>query len=188
MFKSKNQFKTFYFCLITFIGLLFICNNNQVMAMNNNISENNSVVDNHIDEYNNFRNLLLTQGRISQQLINALFNHSSETEINFLLNQIQQVHQQITTYQQRQLNNQERMLRNFDNNMTRIQLERQYFLLTQEMITTINNTPLYASEEQINTLRNIQTRIDQNQNQINIIIQQTRNNHNQLNNQNNPRR
>ncbi|MFW8664889.1 hypothetical protein ACOES3_03510, partial [Candidatus Phytoplasma citri] len=81
-----------------------------------------------------FRNLLLTQRRISQQLINALFNHSSETEINFYLNQLQQVHQQIITYQQRQLNHQEQMLRNFNNYMTRIQSEREYLSLTQEMI------------------------------------------------------
>ncbi|MGL9687992.1 MAG: SVM family protein [Candidatus Phytoplasma sp. TWB_XP] len=182
MFKLQNQFKIISICLLFFLGLFLIINNQQVMGMdNNNESENNSVVDNHIDEYNTFRNLLLTQGRMSQQLINALFNHSSETEINFLLNQIQQVHQQITTYQQRQLNNQERMLRNLDNNMSRVQLEREYLLLTQEMISAINNTPLYASEEQINNLRNIQTRIDQNQRQINIIIQQTQNNQNQPN-------
>ncbi|WP_017193210.1 SVM family protein, partial [Italian clover phyllody phytoplasma] len=81
------------FNIILFIGLglIFITNNQQAMGMDNNdgISENNSVVDNHIDEYNIFRNLLLTQGRISQQLINALFNHSSETEINFFSNQLQ---------------------------------------------------------------------------------------------------
>ncbi|WP_236628352.1 hypothetical protein [Candidatus Phytoplasma ziziphi] len=50
------------------------------------------------------------------------------------------------------------------------------------MITAINNTPLYASEEQINNLRNIQSEIDQNQRQINIIIQQTQLNPNQPNN------
>ncbi|MDC9032307.1 SVM family protein [Columbia Basin potato purple top phytoplasma] len=184
MIKLQNQFKIISIYLFIFLGLLFITNNYQVIAMNNNdgISENNSVVDNHIDEYNTFRNLLLIQGRISQQLINALFNHSSVTEINFLLNQIQQVNQQIITYQQRQLNNQERILRNFDNNMARVQLEREYLLLTQEMISAINNIPLYASEEQINTLRNIQTRIDQNQRQINIIRNQIQNNQNKPNN------
>lgn len=182
MFKIKNNLLLNIFAFIL-LGLLFIINNYQVMGMDNNdTSENNSVVDNHIDEYDIFRNLLLSQGRISQQLINALFNHSSVTEINFLLNQMQQVHQQLITYQQRQLNNQERMLRNFDNNMTRVQLEREYLLLTQEMISAINNTPLYASEEQINTLRNIQTRIDQNQRQINIIRNQIQNNQNQPNN------
>ncbi|WP_026052464.1 hypothetical protein [Italian clover phyllody phytoplasma] len=66
--------------------------------------------------------------------------------------------------------------------MTRVQLEREYLLLTQEMISAINNTPLYASEEQINTLRNIQTRIDQNQRQINIIRNQIQNNQNRPNN------
>ncbi|WP_341266502.1 SVM family protein [Candidatus Phytoplasma fraxini] len=36
MIKLKNQCKTIYLCLITFIGLLFIFNNNRVMAMNDN--------------------------------------------------------------------------------------------------------------------------------------------------------
>ncbi len=36
MFKSKKQFNIIYFCLMTFIGLFFIFNNHQVMAMNNN--------------------------------------------------------------------------------------------------------------------------------------------------------
>ncbi|MBS2126382.1 SVM family protein ['Fragaria x ananassa' phyllody phytoplasma] len=54
MFKLKNQFKTIYFCLITFIGLLFIFNNNQIMAMNNqdNISNkknNNNETPMHKD-------------------------------------------------------------------------------------------------------------------------------------------
>ncbi|MDV3166544.1 MAG: SVM family protein ['Waltheria sp.' little leaf phytoplasma] len=183
MFKIKNNL-LLLFNLFAFLGLfLLIANNQQVTGMNNNdASKNNSVVDNHIDEYNTFRNLLLNQGRISQQLIHALFNHSSETEINFLLNQIQQVHQQIITYQQRQLNNQERMLRNFNNNMTRIRLEREYLLLKQEMNSAINNTLLCVSEEKINNLRNIQTRIDQNQRQINIIRNQIKNNQNQPNN------
>ncbi|MGZ3139680.1 SVM family protein [Candidatus Phytoplasma solani] len=187
MFKLQKHLLLFNIILFIGLGLIFITNNQQAMGMDNNndgISENNSVVDNHIDEYNIFRNLLLTQGRISQQLINALFNHSSKTEINFFSNQLQQIHQQIITYQQRQLNNQERMLRNFDNNMTRVQLEREYLLLTQEMISAINNTLLYASEEQINTLRNIQTRIDQNQRQINIIRNQIQNNQNRPKNNN----
>ncbi|WP_341266361.1 SVM family protein [Candidatus Phytoplasma fraxini] len=36
MIKLKNQFKIIYLCLITFIGLLFIFNNHQIMAMQNN--------------------------------------------------------------------------------------------------------------------------------------------------------
>lgn len=35
MVKLKKQFKTIYFCLIAFIGLLFLFNNHQVMAMEN---------------------------------------------------------------------------------------------------------------------------------------------------------
>ncbi|MFW8664697.1 SVM family protein [Candidatus Phytoplasma citri] len=54
MFKLKNQFQIIIIYLFTFLGLLFITNNYYVMAMDNNdgISENNSVIDNHIDEYN----------------------------------------------------------------------------------------------------------------------------------------
>lgn len=44
MFKLKNQFKIIYFCLITFISLLFIFNN-KVMAMQNNKNKQKSDVD-----------------------------------------------------------------------------------------------------------------------------------------------
>ncbi|MFW8664639.1 SVM family protein, partial [Candidatus Phytoplasma citri] len=71
MFKIKNN--VLLLNLFVFLGLfLLITNNQQVMGMHNNYaSENNSIVNNHIDEHHSFRNLLLTQRRISQQLINA---------------------------------------------------------------------------------------------------------------------
>ncbi len=187
MNKLKNQFKTIYFCLITFIGLLFIFNNRQIMAMNNNPSSSNPNNEN-INNIEDFQNLMLLQRNSVNQIINAFFNRASELEISNLLNNHKQIHEQIVNYQQRLLNTQQQMIRNLDLNVTRIQLERESLLLENSMMTAINNTPLYASESQINILRNIQSIIDQNQNQINIIIQQIQNNQNQSNNQNNPRR
>ncbi|MDV3200327.1 MAG: hypothetical protein Q8875_01605 [Pigeon pea little leaf phytoplasma] len=138
--------------------------------MNNNYEnafENNS-------EY--IRNLLLIQKRITQQIINALLSDVEEQEINVLLTQFHQIHQQIITYQQIQLNNQELMIRNFYNNIIMIQLEREYLSLIQEIMLAIDNMPIYdASIEQINNLRNIQSRIDQNRIQINIIRNQIQN-------------
>ncbi|WP_236628350.1 SVM family protein [Candidatus Phytoplasma ziziphi] len=65
MFKIKNNLLLSNIFLFILLELLFIINNYQVMAMDNNdISENNSIVDNN-NEYNTFRNLLLNQGRIS---------------------------------------------------------------------------------------------------------------------------
>ncbi|MDV3188969.1 MAG: hypothetical protein Q8844_01125 [Pigeon pea little leaf phytoplasma] len=158
------------FCLINCLALLFLVNINQLMAMNNNYEnafENNS-------EY--IRNLLLIQKRITQQIINALLSDVEEQEINVLLTQFHQIHQQIITYQQIQLNNQELMIRNFYNNIIMIQLEREYLSLIQEIMLAIDNMPIYdASIEQINNLRNIQSRIDQNRIQINIIRNQIQN-------------
>ncbi|MDV3182574.1 MAG: SVM family protein [Candidatus Phytoplasma australasiaticum] len=181
MMQVKKYITSFIILFFINLGLLLTINNNQVIAMNNNndnVSENNSAVDNNVDEYSVFRNLLLTQSERAQQMINALFNHVAETEINILSNQLEEIHQQIINYQQKQLNDQERRLRNLNNNITRIQLEREYFALTQEMRLAIDNTPLYASEEQIDNLRNIQTRIDQNQRQINLILNQIQNDQN----------
>ncbi|WP_349401855.1 putative membrane protein, SVM family protein [Candidatus Phytoplasma solani] len=155
--KVKKQLHLFKIVLLVCLGLLFVINNNnQVMAMNNNSSQNISNVNNNIDEYNVFTNLLSIQRRRTQQIINALNNNVSETEINTLLNRFQQIHEQIITYQQNQLNNQQQTTRNFERNMTRIQLERELLLLIQEMDTALNNTPVHASLEQINVLRNIQ--------------------------------
>uniref|UniRef100_UPI0003803B9C SVM family protein n=1 Tax=Vaccinium witches'-broom phytoplasma TaxID=85642 RepID=UPI0003803B9C len=40
MIKLQKKIKIIYLCLITFIGILFILNDNQVMAMNNLNDEN----------------------------------------------------------------------------------------------------------------------------------------------------
>ncbi len=49
MVKLKHKFKTFYFCLITFIGLFFIFNNHQVMAMQNNKNKQKINLEKEID-------------------------------------------------------------------------------------------------------------------------------------------
>ncbi|MDV3167132.1 MAG: hypothetical protein Q8784_01750 [Vigna little leaf phytoplasma] len=183
MMQIKRKLYFLPLFLLSFVGVLCLLNINPVMAMNNNNNlPGNNLVVNNTDEYSIFRNLLFRQSEKTQQMINALVNNAEEAEINALLNHLQDIHQQIITYQQRQLDNQELMLRNLDNHITRIQLEREYLLLIQEIMLIINNMPLHASEDQINNLRNVQSRIDQNQRQMNIIINQIQNYSNQLNN------
>ncbi|WP_083845869.1 SVM family protein [Italian clover phyllody phytoplasma] len=48
--QFKKQFKIIYLCLITFIGLLFVVNNYQLMAMNNNESGTSNTSVNKIRE------------------------------------------------------------------------------------------------------------------------------------------
>lgn len=186
MIKLQKKIKIIYLCLITFIGILFILNDNQVMAMNNNPSSNinNEIIINNMEE---FQNLMLLQRNSVQQIINALSNHALEPEILNLLNGHNQIHGQIVNYQQRLLNIQQQMIRNFDNNMTRIQLESECLSLENSMMIAIDETPLHASESQINVLRNIQINIDQKQAQIQNIIQQIRQQQ-RNNNPNNRRR
>ncbi|MEC4559254.1 MAG: SVM family protein ['Conium maculatum' witches'-broom phytoplasma] len=55
MVKLKNQIKTIYLGLITYIGLLFIFNNHQVMAMQNNKNKQKNefdIVEEAIDQLN----------------------------------------------------------------------------------------------------------------------------------------
>ncbi|MBS2126582.1 SVM family protein ['Fragaria x ananassa' phyllody phytoplasma] len=49
MVKLKNQFKTIYLCLIAFIGLLFLFNNHQVMAMDNLVNEINEEIETNLE-------------------------------------------------------------------------------------------------------------------------------------------
>ncbi|MBS2126471.1 SVM family protein ['Fragaria x ananassa' phyllody phytoplasma] len=65
MFKSKKKkIKTIYLCLIAFIGLLFICNNHQVMAMQNSQAKKFGKTNNNlqiiyninISQNNSFKN------------------------------------------------------------------------------------------------------------------------------------
>ncbi|MGI3136037.1 MAG: SVM family protein [Candidatus Phytoplasma vitis] len=56
MFKLQNQFKIISVCLFTFLGFLFIINNNQVMAM----KKQNSYINKKSKDINNELFNLLT--------------------------------------------------------------------------------------------------------------------------------
>ncbi|MBS2126551.1 SVM family protein ['Fragaria x ananassa' phyllody phytoplasma] len=172
MVKLKNQFKIIHLCLIISIGFFF---KNQVMAMNNDELNNNNNVYNSLEEYRNYQSLLTLQQTKAQEVINAFENQISEEEKNILLSQFEEIHRQIITTQQRHLNIQQQINRNLILNIRMIELEHNHSSLVQEMETNIVNTPLFASEQQINLLRNTQIRINQNQASINEILEQIRN-------------
>ncbi|MEC4559197.1 MAG: SVM family protein ['Conium maculatum' witches'-broom phytoplasma] len=81
MFQSKNQFKTFYFCLITVIGLLFIFNNHQLMAMNNNTKKN-------VDSFDTYLNYHL--GEINDKIFSISYRKQQlfmlQTNVNSIEN------------------------------------------------------------------------------------------------------
>ncbi|KOR75222.1 hypothetical protein CPX_001814, partial [Candidatus Phytoplasma pruni] len=170
----KNQFKIISIYLFVFIGLLFI-NMNQVIAMNNNNVGTSEHVYNSLEEYRNYQNLLVSQQTKAQEVINALEHQVSETEKKLLFDQLELIHQQIIITQQRHLDIQQQITINLILNNEITELENLHSSLMQEMTTIINNMPLYVSEEQINLLRNTQIRINQNQNNINTILEQIRN-------------
>ncbi|ABC65353.1 conserved hypothetical protein [Aster yellows witches'-broom phytoplasma AYWB] len=174
MLKLKNQFKIISIYLFVFIGLLFI-NMNQVIAMNNNNVGTSEHVYNSLEEYRNYQNLLVSQQTKAQEVINALEHQVSETEKKLLFDQLELIHQQIIITQQRHLDIQQQITINLILNNEITELENLHSSLMQEMTTIINNMPLYVSEEQINLLRNTQIRINQNQNNINTILEQIRN-------------
>ncbi|MBP3059288.1 hypothetical protein FEF22_000600 [Texas Phoenix palm phytoplasma] len=91
MFKVKKQFSSIiYICLISFIGLLFIINNNKVMAMNKNNSEikirknkgkqiaNNVPITKEVDEF--FQLLQKAKKNIQQIRENNPFLHKASVE------------------------------------------------------------------------------------------------------------
>ncbi len=79
MVKLKNQFKTIYLFLITFIGLLFIFNNNRVMAMGNKHSNNNEILND--EEYS-----LYIQAELAIQNELTNFKLDNEKNKNFYIN------------------------------------------------------------------------------------------------------
>ncbi|MEC4559024.1 MAG: SVM family protein ['Conium maculatum' witches'-broom phytoplasma] len=101
MFNLKNQFKTIYLCLITFLGLLFIFNNHQVMAMNNGHSNdyNNSNNDDFVTQARILQEMNLEQTRIVQQIFNARNDNVSEEVVNNLVRQNMQLSQRISDQQ-----------------------------------------------------------------------------------------
>nr|WP_083985308.1 SVM family protein [Maize bushy stunt phytoplasma] len=79
MSKVKNQFsRIIYICLISFIGLLFMNNNNKVMAMN---SDNNYIDKKAINTSVNLFDLLREQKQIVEQI--HYFRNQEEKRLNF---------------------------------------------------------------------------------------------------------
>ncbi|XXP77407.1 MAG: SVM family protein [Lettuce witches'-broom phytoplasma] len=102
MFKSKNQFKMIYLCLITFIGLFFIFNNHQVMATNNGdmTSNNGHHNTNYEIQARILQEMNLEQAGIVQQIFHASrSNNASEEVINNLARQNMQLSQRISAQQ-----------------------------------------------------------------------------------------
>ncbi|MDV3185106.1 MAG: SVM family protein [Candidatus Phytoplasma australasiaticum] len=174
MLKLSNQFKIISICLLSLMEL-FLINNNQIKAMNNNDPGKSNNIYNSLGEYSKYQNLLLEQRIKAQEVINALEHQVSENDKKLLFEQLETIHKQIILTQQKHLNIQQQITTKLIFlNQIKI-LEQNYSLLMQEMIEIINNTPLYASEEQINLLRNKQIMINQNQEHINQILEQMRN-------------
>ncbi|AGL89963.1 Conserved hypothetical protein [Candidatus Phytoplasma australiense] len=104
MFKLQNQLKIISICLLAFLGMLLI-NNNQVMAMNNGHSNGHDINNGQ----QNQRNLEIQAGillelnnqqaRIGEQIINASRNNASEETINNLVRRSIQLSQQISNQQ-----------------------------------------------------------------------------------------
>ncbi|MBS2126280.1 SVM family protein ['Fragaria x ananassa' phyllody phytoplasma] len=89
MFKSKNQFKTIYLCLIVFIGLLFLFNNHQVMAMDNNFNIQNEIntINDRIWKFSYERN----------QIAIKIFSLSSDETNNEERNLLQRLHKNLVS-------------------------------------------------------------------------------------------
>ncbi|XXP77404.1 MAG: SVM family protein [Lettuce witches'-broom phytoplasma] len=98
MFKSKNQYKTIYLCLITFIGLLFIFNTHQAMAMGNKHSNNNEISND--EEYSLY---IQAELAIQNELINFKLDNDKKQE---LLYKHSCIVKEINKYNKRENNNQ----------------------------------------------------------------------------------
>ncbi|XXP77403.1 MAG: SVM family protein [Lettuce witches'-broom phytoplasma] len=94
MFKSKNQFNIIYLCLIAFLGLLFIFNTHQIMAMNNyNLTDSNSI-NNKINELYLERKNLAT--KISYLLIYDVDVTKFQQQLYNLVQIIQNLYQRLS--------------------------------------------------------------------------------------------
>ncbi|BAD04662.1 MAG: putative secreted protein, SAP67-like [Candidatus Phytoplasma asteris] len=98
MFKLQNQFKIIRVFLFTFLGFLII-NNNQVMAMGNKNSNNNSEISND-KEYALY---IQAEIAIKSELTNLQLNNAKKSE---LLHKQQFITTEIEKYNKRQNNNQ----------------------------------------------------------------------------------
>ncbi|MDO8054961.1 hypothetical protein OC691_01030 ['Cleome sp.' phytoplasma] len=105
MLQFKIKLTLFYSTLfIVGFGFLWISNNNQVIAMNNNnLYQNNYVIqDVNIHEFNELENLLLQYNAINQQ-INNILNNFQDIDVNHLLKEITEIHNKITTIQRKKI-------------------------------------------------------------------------------------
>ncbi|WEK82126.1 MAG: putative secreted protein, SAP66-like [Candidatus Phytoplasma pruni] len=81
MLKSTTQCKIIYLYLIIFVGLLFIINNQQLMAMNND--NNNNEIRNEIREINNrILELALEKKQLSNQMSLNPISSFANLELN----------------------------------------------------------------------------------------------------------
>ncbi|MFB5030010.1 MAG: hypothetical protein WJU30_00568 [Candidatus Phytoplasma pruni] len=94
MFKVKNQFKIISIFLFTFIGLLFIINNNIVMAMDEN---NDNPQQTNGDTV--LSRLIRQRDDLEQQINNAPNNNLPLIEIQALQSQHRQIRRRIILYQ-----------------------------------------------------------------------------------------
>ncbi|MEZ0180288.1 hypothetical protein ['Camptotheca acuminata' phytoplasma] len=162
MLRVKKQLLIKNFLFI-FLGFLFIFNKNKINAIENTTQNNLKLNDK--SEYIVFKNLLFIQEKMIQKIINASRRNAEKKEIKFLLVQLKQINQQIITYQKE-------ILIDLDRNNIRIQLEKKYLLFMLENILCINRIPIHFNKKYLNILKNIKTRINQNQLRIDNIIQQ----------------
>ncbi|MEC4558627.1 MAG: SVM family protein ['Conium maculatum' witches'-broom phytoplasma] len=95
MFKSKNQFKTIFLCLITFISLLFIFHNHQTMAMDN---QNNNNINQQTNGDTKLLNLINQRNNLEQQINNAQNNNLTLIEIQALQNHHRLIKRRIILY------------------------------------------------------------------------------------------
>ncbi|CAM11520.1 Conserved hypothetical protein [Candidatus Phytoplasma australiense] len=97
MFKLQNQLKIISICLLAFLGMLLI-NNNQVMARENgninnngNINQNNRNINPIMEACRNLHDLLLEEARLINQIYNVIRNNDSEETIRILINQTNEI-------------------------------------------------------------------------------------------------
>ncbi|MBS2126470.1 SVM family protein ['Fragaria x ananassa' phyllody phytoplasma] len=98
MVQLNNQFKIIHLCLITFLELLFIFNNHQVMAMGNKHSNNNEISND--EEYSLY---IQTELAIQNELTNFKLDNEKKQE---LLYKHSCIAKEIKKYNKRKNNNQ----------------------------------------------------------------------------------
>ncbi|MCG3566899.1 SVM family protein [Sesame phyllody phytoplasma] len=111
MLKLSNQFKIISICLLSLMEL-FLINNNQIKAMNNNDPGTSNNIYNSLGEYSKYQNLLLEQRIKAQEVINALKHQVSEND-KTLFEWLEMIYKQIGLTQQKHLNIQQQITTNY---------------------------------------------------------------------------